>query len=183
MTITYNEIAKIVFSLRGVIFGGYVRDLLAGVEPKDMDIRFKKYDDIKDFLFLLLRSGEAITLNSETEYSAAYGRCIHYKVTVGSLSLDCLDRPVAKPLDFNVNGLEMAHDKILVPETNGSPDLSMSRILECIQKREAVMIGKADDYRVLKMIDRGWKITHKSIAPRIGCESHVDSIVHNPHDD
>ena len=38
-----RKILKLLFDLEGVLFGGYIRDIIANTEPKDFDICLPKH--------------------------------------------------------------------------------------------------------------------------------------------
>ena len=149
-----RKIVDYTLSHNGVIFGGYVRDLLAGVPAKDIDIRT---EDSQAFVYGLLRYGFTVRLR----YTFSYGFAMHrLNITDNN---ECVAIEVATVLsgtafivpDVNVNRLEFSASGISYTHNCGEFDLQT--ILDHIHRRVFVREYGCKEERLRHMIDKGWK--------------------------
>ena len=148
----YSEIIEAAFMHDGEIFGGYVRDLIAGEAPKDIDIKFKNSEDAFKFishisldepvqLFHDLRNMKSRQTSWENRY---YGVDV-YKLQVTNPMMRTLlvDVVIGSPwehADLDVNTLCMNHDRIY----KGHYLCSFQDIIKSIRQRKAHYEEKLD---------------------------------------
>ena len=147
---------KILFNYKGVVFGGYIRDMIANLQPTDIDVVLPS-DTFSAFLNVLTAYGYTSYEMQETGFYL-FKKEGHLNVEVGS----CQDSstsgiwigPEAVP-DFDVNLL--AYDGIKLYNWVNPDAGDIFQIISNIHKRQAVAYEPGED-RVLKMRRKGYTI-------------------------
>lgn len=176
-----NRIVDIANNNSGYIYGGYVRDCVAGIDFRDIDVCFPGLDLVESFVKNLNRY-YSVKFESSKFYNC-YTICVHHRrIDRISISIDIslANRPYDESwrADFDINMLRLRNGVIeVVPHLA----IEMSAILEnCRQKQFTVLdaqgtctikhldksqcinrttkAGKILVERIQKMLDRGWKM-------------------------
>jgi hypothetical protein len=153
-----NNILDIIIRNKGSIYGGYIRDLINGTKPNDIDIIISDlyYDD---FVVEMIENGYVSSRNYDNDtmvYKKAGNRDVEVSV-VDDDPEDTILGPVSIP-DFDVNLLEYVNGK-LIDWTN--PDNDISTIIKHIKDKETVQLESDDEiglYRIDKMKNKGYTI-------------------------
>jgi len=157
---TQEKVLNLIYSLFGIVFAGFLRDTMAGVQPNDIDAVVPIYYSgrvvrsmielgytlvEKQEIGIALRFVKEGELNVEISYSEAVPGLTRIK-------------PSAEP-DFDVsllayNGREMYN---WMP---GEPDseLDVLSIIGRIQRRQTIQFAGAEPHRIKKMQDKGYTI-------------------------
>ena len=152
----YKEIVKLINRNHGFVFGGYVRDMLIGVQPTDVDCSFPSITAERHFKSdLLSRFGSFKTLRVDEYYYAGYFNLERIVVSPSAalpIQIDIVNRPVFLP-DFDVNMLKL-YGGCLRPMYW----LTVEGILDNIVHRKAKRLSFCSDKRAEKMEAKGWTI-------------------------
>jgi len=149
------QVATLIFDYRGAIYGGYLRDVIAGVEPKDIDAVIPQIYE-SDFLRDLTKLGFTLSENPENETFLAR-KPGHRDVEIYFVEDDPNDTligPVSAP-DFDVNLLALNDNGFISDWTN--PGNPITDILDHIRNRVAVRL-EATPEREAKMRAKGYQI-------------------------
>lgn len=157
MSIDYTKNAlSILYRNKGVVYGGYVRDMIAGVKPRDIDVVLPA-DKWQGFVQELLEAGYASHGKQDNDATLftkeGYLDVEAYACEDNSYD-DVFIGPEASP-DFDVNTL--AYDGVKMYNWVDPNGMDFFVILKHIQDRQAVRMEPEDD-RVEKMIAKGYKI-------------------------
>lgn len=167
----------------GTVFGGYVRDMISGAIPQDMDIFLRPGEE--DRLHAALRDvccfhGFSMRFRIR-ENNPGYGNALRIETVnlmsdEGSINLDIVTPQTHKACflpDVNVNRLALTNEgSIYVFDPDWVGDglkpiqegiLCLAETLRCIQKREFVLSGCSLDIsrRVEHMLSKGWVSKHQ----------------------
>lgn len=139
-------IAEIVFKYGGRICGGYLRDLIAGVKPNDMDVCVPD-ETVQDFYEEITKFG--YILPEWTDGDAI----IHNKFYMdGHIDLDVIEEEHPVIYDFDINSL--IYDGV---ELSSWLSLNVSDIIEHIVNRKMVkMNDRVNVKRIDHMIQKGY---------------------------
>lgn len=187
--ITTQTIEDLVFANNGVIFGGYVRDTLAGklvTEINDIDIHFENDSDFLTFVFRLLEIIPKIQVKKSSTYIIERNSfdgpccqpCQQFKIWSENIPVNHLDILISKKLyqtmpDFDVNmlcfGPRGSYGKSIfiyqpVYSSYLMKTISLEKILSHIS--QGVFVILKDCWcplaRTRKMISKGWKLLNES---------------------
>src|SRR3989338_4498256 len=147
----HQDITDLIFKHHGYIWGGYVRDLIAGVSPNDLDIAISD-EDAQAFYEKLDAFGYAST-DSHTWNKS------------GSISIDIVENDdgahsehtieIVASLDYDVNGLAYDGERVFVW---GNPEYDPMLIVQAIHDRIATPICPTER-RIAKMSKKGYTIS------------------------
>lgn len=144
-----------VFAHEGVVYGGYLRDIIAGVPPTDIDIVLPDiyFDSFDRWMKKEGYRSEPNTQNETIVYIKEGARTVE-AYTVPDDPERTMIGPISEP-DFDVNLLTYSDRNGLFDFTN--PINSISEILEHISRRVAFAINPKPD-RIAKISAKGYKI-------------------------
>lgn len=168
-----DQIIKIVFACNGFVFGGYVRDMLYGCSPKDIDCYIPP-DQNTWFWLALLNHFKSFTVERIDSYCGEAPDFSHHmflqrlvvlpptppvwqydSLCAERIQIDVVDSPNPDLVpDFDVNMLKMDRNGIEV--MNNRADILT--VLKNIRSKQAVMFPTCSSYRRRKMENRGWKV-------------------------
>jgi len=182
-------IEQIVSDFGGYIFGGYVRDKIAGIVPKNIDIRFHYRMDINEFFLRLTQQFNVSLLDKPG---------VHIMV----IDRNALDRFVYLNItneqdhgklqqDFDVNTLLLKHDRIVYPLGCDSLQEQLRLQRACVKKEmimsngnglfterhydhtdcidRETLLGRNMLYSIRKFEDKGWIIRGKGKCDNVRC--------------
>lgn len=171
-----KEIESAVKFNHGCIFGGYVRDMIAGILPKDIDVYFPAdperfmVDAIRiqsfmvDAIRILGESDDFPPIHGDVIVSRPLGEYMTYRLVQGNRKVDIsfVENPwAADKIDCDVNMLQMNGGQIEIGK--GAPGIySISEIIQHIHKREFVRLPGCSQARYIQMLGAGWHETNKS---------------------
>jgi hypothetical protein len=154
----HSAILTHVYTLQGAVYGGYVRDTIAGVQPKDIDVVVPAAHWAQ-FVNALTFIGYRNIPNPTTSDAVLF-------VKDGELSIEAISGedapgsvligPPASP-DFDVNLLAY-NGRLMYNWGPIGKDLGVLDIISRISKREALQFREASPERVAKMISKGYRI-------------------------
>jgi hypothetical protein len=152
------KIFRLLFANRGVVYGGYLRDLIAGVTPNDIDVVLSSADCnyFENFNIQLLELGYTASFNTEHE-TTVYKKTGHLPIeayAVEDSPTDTLITPISDP-DFSVNLLAFDGSRLYHWV---EPDRDVHLIIKGIQERKAIQWYEASPERVEKMRGKGYSI-------------------------
>jgi len=163
-----NEVLRLVYQLEGAVYGGYIRDTIAMIPPKDIDVVIPQENWI-EFVRGMEELGYTEDDNLETEDASLFRKPGELNVEAivsedppqSKMSGVFYIGPTAEP-DFDVNLLAYDGTKLYNWMSLGmNPDLDVLTIITHIIKKEAVKFEEAAPHRVQKMISKGYTITDK----------------------
>jgi hypothetical protein len=160
-----TEVVRAIFDAQGAIFGGYLRDVIAGVEPSDIDVTiFEVYKGQlwNDLLKLGYLRMEFNPDNETWKWVKPGALPIEVYVNEYDQPGDVILGPMAAP-DFDVNLLETSNGVELFNWMN--PDEPIDDILAHIRHREAIMMtseGIVGQDRIDKILKKGYRIIGNS---------------------
>jgi hypothetical protein len=158
----------------GVVYGGYVRDLLAGDGPSDIDIRFPNDNAAQQFVLGLCKCRVikvVEVLNSG--YVEFDQRHRHWKVEIDPVLGFCNDETLSIDVtvgqsdnaDFDVNQLELTNNRLGKGNLISFGRLSFNEIpavMKHIRERKFSILPTIRESkraeRVKKMLDKGWTL-------------------------
>lgn len=153
----YSDLEALVFGNHGTIFGGYVRDTIAGVEPSDMDVLMSRANRER-FIAELINTGKPVTFVSHGNKDRYYYRFAFSRIKVDFEGM-AFDLVVGdnwgKGLDFDVNGLK------LTQRGNGlscCAGLNIGEVLRNISRKQARRMKGCSEERLERMVAKGWRI-------------------------
>lgn len=147
---------SILYRHKGVVYGGYVRDMIAGVQPRDIDVVLPA-DMWEGFMKELLEAGyvcKGYQVNNSTLFTKDGFLDVEAYACEDNSDENVFIGPEACP-DFDVNTL--AYDGARMYNWVDPTGMNIFTIIRNIQNREAKRIEPEDD-RVEKMISKGYKI-------------------------
>jgi hypothetical protein len=166
MTKTHELIVAKAFDLGCVVFGGYVRDLIAGLgnDPGDIDIKLNPELDVTYQLSQFLSLGGVIKsiindYNGKTVVGLEKSKGAVYKLEIGEVKVDLVvPNKICRKPDVNVNLLEMSEGGIRMSITDnyGSVGFTMPEIIWCIQNKKYVPEWYASRKRIAKIEGKGY---------------------------
>jgi hypothetical protein len=166
-----DQIIKIVFACNGFVFGGYVRDMLYGCSPKDIDCYIPP-DQHNAFWMALLNRFKSFTVERVDSYGRLVGDAPFFshqmflqrlvvvlfdlrKGMPEHVHVDVVDSPNPDLVpDFDVNMLKMDRNGIGVMNNR----VNILTVLANIRSKQAAMFPTCSSYRRRKMENRGWKV-------------------------
>ena len=155
----FKEQMELVFKWKGVIFGGFLRDIIAEIDPSDIDAVVPlSYKD--KFEHDLEKHGYEKEPPSSIYDTTIFRKKNKINIEViydenepGSVVLG----PATEP-DFDVNILTFDGSNLYNWINMFDPDLDEKRIVENIQKRKTYQFPDADRHRIDKMKLKGFEI-------------------------
>jgi hypothetical protein len=155
-----NNALTILYRHKGAVYGGYIRDMIAGVFPKDIDVVLPK-DTLSAFWKDLERAGY-VSQGLQPNGAILFKKDGFLDVEAVSCDDTCLDivndgvfiGPEGTP-DFDVNTLAYDGTKMYNWVDPGAGDLLT--IIMHIQKREAETLDPGED-RIEKIKKKGYTI-------------------------
>ena len=165
MSVVYQSAINVAWNQRGVVFGGYVRDLLCDQVPGDLDLWFHDEEAKSEFLLGMMKL-YPVKLEKDNRTLANYGfgpECstitveghkidlaVHHTSPIGE---DSNEQSLA---DFDVNMLSLEGDRICLLSPSWF-DLSLTDVIRnCVQKRAMTLSHRP--VRRLKMIRKGFEV-------------------------
>lgn len=147
-----ERIIKLASSCDGMVFGGYLRDVISGETPKDMDIWFRSNTDIQQFIIdMAMLCSIRLEKVENTEYG--YGSFIHYRLYCDYMSLEHIDLVVRGEwhnLDVDVNMLYLFRGELRAYHGD------ILDILANIGKKQFKRLPHCTNNRQAKMVAKGW---------------------------
>jgi hypothetical protein len=174
-----KNVLDIIIRNKGAIYGGYIRDLINGTKPNDIDIIISDlyYDD---FVREMIENGYVSSRNYNNNtivYKKAGNRDIDVSV-VDDNPEETILRPVSIPY-FDVNLLEYVNEK-LIDWTN--PDNDISSIIKHIKDKETVQLQSDDKVgldRIEKIKKKGYTIIDKIYEDRLDYNFEDNRLIFN----
>lgn len=158
-----ETLIKLIFAVNGYVFGGYVRDMVDGSTPKDIDCFVPQGYIMGLWRMIMGHFPNGFTVVKMKQYDIDYygtadfvRMLIHHHSTI---QLDITSDPLFAP-DFDVNMLKLTQHGISL--LSDCPDnclnLSLGGVLGNIRDRKAYALQGCSDARRKKMISKGWEI-------------------------
>jgi len=151
-----NNVFTILYRHKGVVYGGYVRDMIAGLPPKDIDVVLPQ--DTYDAFILELEEIGYVMQGEQDNQAALFTKDGFLDVEVisceDSSQDDVFIGPAAAP-DFDVNTL--AYDGVKLYNWVDPAGMDLFTIISHIQKREAKSLEPGED-RIEKIKAKGYTI-------------------------
>ena len=150
-----KELGEVIIAHQGIVYGGYIRDMIAKVEPTDIDVIIYLKNEVK-FEKKMKEMGYTVALCAEHETSV-YTKEGKKPVEVSFVLYDPI-LILVPPIwpDYDVNTLMWNGSKIL-SWTN--PYLDIGEIKEHIANRGMLpMDDDVPENRLYKMLDKGYEI-------------------------
>lgn len=159
-----RELIEIIVSHKGLIFGGSLRDLLAGDNPGDLDIHIYPEDSEGFLTELNQMKAKVLTLTSckdgiERHHLKVNGYTLDIFITYANIYLMVPD------LDLDVNGLVYAGNAKFYLRGDVCTEKKILALSELISKKMARIVNYSwysiEDYmlsKLTKLRNRGWKI-------------------------
>ena len=154
----HRPLIELVFRHGGYIWGGYVRDLIAGDSPHDIDVAISD-DYVQEFYAELVSFGYEPGPDQHT-----------WNHSGGLISIDVIENDseahdqqlidIGAPIDFDVNCL--AYDGQYLFFWTGSTTDPLE-IVEAIQRRVATAVNPTPQ-RVTKMLGKGYTINPAPVS-------------------
>ena len=155
---TDKSIIQLIFDYDGIIYGGYLRDVIAGEEPTDIDVIIYK-KDYEEFVYKLERKGYRFDSYIESHniytYSKTFSRDIqfHFFEDGDDGFIDAY-----QTADCDVNCLAYDGNKLF---NKRHPNASISKILSNIRNKRAIVnVEECDDRRFKKMTSKGYDLIY-----------------------
>ena len=107
-----KHIIELIFDYNGIIYGGYLRDIIAGEEPTDIDVAiYKKYFD--EFVYKLERKGYKLIEHIKSHNIYTYSKMFSKNIQIHTLN-DHDDQyiDIYTRADCNVNNLSYDGEKL-----------------------------------------------------------------------
>jgi hypothetical protein len=163
-TSLYGPILQKLWSLKGVVFGGFLRDVIANDEPNDMDVclLWSKYKDFTDYLTSSgYQNQKHLSIEDQEVWTKADSITLEILLLEDEEAKDCLLGPCCDP-DFDVNLLTTDGEKFwpwvgLEEWTldDGDIDIRPPAIIRRICQRQTFPLAPAED-RVKKFNRKGY---------------------------
>lgn len=151
-----QNVFTILYRNKGVVYGGYVRDMIAGVQPRDIDVVLPA-DKWDTFVEELLDAGY-VSQDRQDNDATLFTKDGFLDVEAYACEDNSYDDvfigPEASP-DFDVNTL--AYDGVKMYNWANPNGMDIFIIIQHIQTRFAVRMEPEDD-RVEKILSKGYKI-------------------------
>jgi hypothetical protein len=155
-----HQLANLLLLNGWSIFGGYVRDLLAGDKPNDLDI-FASQASLVNLLSLVVRSGYHVVNLDQSTYGPRGWKVIvkapngeQVSLDGEQVSLDIVNPGTAHGPDVDVNRLVLSADGIRVM---GGKQYDFSTILLHIKEKRYVSEIMCPPHRIWKLDNCGWE--------------------------
>jgi len=140
----------------GVVFGGYLRDTIAGIPVQDLDIWFKTEAGAWKYIEDLMIDG-AITIMKMNKYFVyGYGGK-HFRIPIQSHIPHQIDIVIAERLDQWQNDVDV---NMLMFSVNGLSvrnNCNLLAVLHNVACRQFVKFDSCSDKRYRKILKAGWK--------------------------
>jgi hypothetical protein len=161
-TVDIQKVASFILENRYTIFGGYVRDLLAGKKPNDIDVLLSRPTEAYCLLDLLVKEYERVTIvynpverrsnryNADVLRLEVEGVCIDLVSPVNVAANGVIHRP-----DASVNRLKMTSDSISL--MGFAMNYTIQDIINQIVLRVYVPEAGMSGDRISKMESAGWR--------------------------
>jgi hypothetical protein len=147
-----HQLANLLLLNGWSIFGGYVRDLLAGDKPNDLDI-FASQADMVKLLSLVVQSGYHVVYLGQSTYKPRGWKAIVEAPNRGTIALDIINPGTDHAPDVDVNRLVLSADGIRIMSGRR---YDFSTILLHIREKRYVSENGCPLYRIEKLEKRGW---------------------------
>jgi len=161
-----ERIVKAVFGANGHVFGGYVRDMMCGKTPKDVDCFIPANKKDSFWASLLRFFPEGFSVVKAEEYGSCWPYTVPYMTSFQRLivhgekniQVDICGNPLFMP-DFDVNMLKFDGRTIsLMKDHDRYYRFSISSVLQHIREHKAMMLSTCNDDRLQKMRDAKWEV-------------------------
>lgn len=152
-----REFFKTLFLFRGVVYGGFLRDALAGVTPRDIDVVVSQYyvDGFETQMRSELGYVSEYNPSNETTVWRKAGHMDVESYSVEDHPDEVIIGPESDP-DFDVNILVYDGTKL---RSWVDPSMSLFPIIEHIETKTTVQLGDhVSQDRVDKIIRKGYTI-------------------------
>lgn len=152
-----HAVAHTILSANFTIFGGYVRDMIAGDTPVDIDVLCDTEDEHDRILLKLIKAGYSVVSNKEaSEIDLTYaGSITVHKYLIDGVKVDIV---IGIPdLDFVVNILNLRVNEIGVTRITR---VNILQVIQNIKNRDAgpCLTQWGTDKRIQKMLNKGYKV-------------------------
>lgn len=151
-----DELVRLICK-NGYIFGGYVRDLLCGDSPSDIDCVIRSEKQFLCFEQELVNTFGPFTTIRVGGYEDLDGYDLNLRrLLVGekSIQVDVIDRQPF--LDFDVNSLMLSKNGIFVSYCHQNSFNSV--VHNIMNKRAKIYSYDVPEHRIEKMKKKGWEI-------------------------
>ena len=177
-----DNIVHWVLDSGGKVFGGFLRDMIAGEAPTDLDVLFSNEDKFSSFLRKMIAAGffvrsedSSSQRSNEFIYEEYPMDATHYRVFFQSL--DCKKGDKIEKIDIvipygpgyipeeEVNILDVDVNQLVLTNTGlrCRQDMSVFGIISNIKNREMEVLPGCRSARLKKMKEKGYKV--KSVSP------------------
>lgn len=154
--ITVNDIIADVTAREGAIFGGYIRDIIAGENPSDIDVQFATQSQAENFILSISRRCYIMVVKPERFYNEGYTASnvdrILFNRAIGITHIDVFVGPFPNVKDYDVNMLVQQGKQLF--SRHSDPILETISNIKRKQCRELCPIPQ----RRQRMKEKGWVI-------------------------
>lgn len=144
---------EVLFENKGVVYGGYLRDIIAGDKPNDIDVVLFE-DKLDSFLEATIKLGYTKTIKDDGLIVLTKANCLKVEAFADGKSTDDVTLGASCDPDYSVN-LLTTNGKELYSWVDAQG--SVTDIISNILARVAVEMAPSGD-RVKKMESKGYKI-------------------------
>jgi hypothetical protein len=160
---TLQDIEKVIFATDCMIFGGYVRDMLVGDPPNDIDVWVPNKESIQKIVYGLARE-TPIKLDTTVEETYPHLRVLTPELEVAHIDLVTPDSLGENSLgeeghfpDANVNRLVYSQHGIQVNRSYCPQIWNLMEVLSDIRNKVYRAEFGMDVKRHTKLQEKGWK--------------------------
>jgi hypothetical protein len=150
-----DAIARFVTLCDGTIYGGYPRDLVLGVTPKNIDAWFQ-FDADFDMFINMCPDVQEVTMLDGDWYR-------YFHVNVSGYTVGCMIGAGYPDFDYECNSLAITSNGVSSMILDAGDINGLFRIMNDIRSKVAVELA-VDPKRRVKMWTEGWKIMSKDLA-------------------
>lgn len=148
-----NDIIKIATECRGLVFGGYLRDIIAGKTPKDLDLWFKNKKDAQKFIAEIAEHSESafstrLELQKTNEEGFEHLRLFNNEMTLTHIDIIIKHDWMKEDIDINMLYLEDGQIKAWRGD--------VMDIIHNIYHKQFVPFENCEPERIITFISRGW---------------------------
>ena len=154
---TLQNIEKVIFATDCMIFGGYVRDMLVGDPPNDIDVWVPNRESIQKIVYGLARE-TPVKLDTTVEEAYPHFRVLTPELEVAHIDLvtpDSLEENGHFP-DANVNRLVYGRGGIQVNRSYCPKEWDLMEVLSDIRNKVYRAEFGMDVKRHTKLQEKGW---------------------------